>query len=167
LKVALHVTLLVRVTVPLLHPAPVQPANVEPVAATALSTTCVPLLALWVQSLPQLIPVAVTVPLPLPALATVSVNVIRLKVAVHVPLLVRVTVPLPHPVPVQPANVEPVAATALSTTCVPLPKLSLQSLPQLIPVAVTVPLPAPALFTVNKKLVGVGAEAVVAHCSFE
>jgi hypothetical protein len=65
-------------------------------------------------------------------------------------LLVTATVPLLHPVPVQPANVEPLAGTDVSTTCVPLLTLSLQSLPQLMPVAVTVPLPVPVLLTVNK-----------------
>src|SRR5687767_9142574 len=93
--------------VPLLQPEPVQPENVEPSAAVAVKTICVPLLAVCVQSLPQLIPLPITVPLPLPALATVSVKSARLKVAVQVTLAVTVTVPLPHPVPVQPANVEP------------------------------------------------------------
>ncbi|HEX9661681.1 MAG TPA: hypothetical protein VGB27_05295, partial [Candidatus Binatia bacterium] len=122
------------------HPVPVQPANIEPLAAVAVSATCVPLATLSLQSPPQLMPVAVTVPLPVPALATVSVNGLKLKVAVQVLFPVTVTV-LAHPVPVQPANVEPLAAVAVSATCVPLATLSLQSLPQLMPVAVTVPLP--------------------------
>jgi hypothetical protein len=165
LKVAVQVMLPLTVTVPLLHPVPVQPAKLEPLAATAVSTTCVPLLTLWVQSLPQLIPVAVTVPVPLPALATVKVKETELNVAVHVVSAVTVTVPLLHPVPVQPAKLEPLAATAASTTCVPLLTLSLQSLPQLMPLAVTVPLPVPALVTLNKKLAA--GDTVVAHCSLE
>jgi hypothetical protein len=62
---------------------------------------------------------------------------------------VTVTVPLPQPVPVQPLNFDPIAGTAVSTTCVPPATLVLQSLPQLIPFALTVPLPPPALATVN------------------
>ncbi len=52
----------------------VQPANVEPVSATACSVTGVPSLYASVQSPPQLIPVPVTVPVPVPPLATVSVR---------------------------------------------------------------------------------------------
>jgi hypothetical protein len=36
----------VSVTMPLAQPLPVQPVNVEPLAATAVKTICVPLLAL-------------------------------------------------------------------------------------------------------------------------
>jgi hypothetical protein len=147
LNVAVQIKFPVTVTV-LPHPVPVQPANVEPLAAVAVRATCVPLATLSLQSLPQLMPVAVTVPLPVPALATVSVNVLELNVAVQVKFPVTVTV-LPHPVPVQPANVEPLAAVAVSSTCVPLVTLSLQSLPQLIPVAVTTPPPVPLLATVS------------------
>jgi hypothetical protein len=64
-------------------------------------------------------------------------------------LPVTVTVLL-QPVPVQPANVDPLAAVAVNAICVPLLITSLQSVPQLMPVAVTVPLPVPALLTVNK-----------------
>jgi hypothetical protein len=109
----------VSVTVPLLQPLPVQPANVDPLAATAAKTICVPLLALWLQSAPQSIPVAVTVPLPLPALLTTSVKELRLKVAAHVMFPVSVTVPLLQPLPVQPANVDPLAAVAVSVTELP------------------------------------------------
>jgi hypothetical protein len=106
------------------------------------------------------------VPLPLPALPTVRVKLTRLKVAVQVMFAVTVTVPVVQPVPVQPANVEPLAATAVKATGVPLLKLFVQSLPQLMPVAVTVPLPVPALFTVSKKSLTDGVD-VVAHPSFE
>jgi hypothetical protein len=52
---------------------------------------------------------------------------------------------------------------------VPLVTIVLQSIPQLIPVALTAPLPLPALSIVNEKVVGGGAgvELVVAHSSFE
>jgi len=93
------------------------------------------------------------VPLPVPALTTVKryeAGLFILNVAVQVMLPVTVTVPLLQPAPVQPANVDPLAAVAVIATCVPLATLSLQSLPQLMPVAVTVPLPVPALLTLNK-----------------
>jgi hypothetical protein len=57
----------------LLQPAPLQPAKVEPAAGVAVSATWLPLLTTWLQSLPQLMPVAVTVPLPVPAFTTVNV----------------------------------------------------------------------------------------------
>lgn len=71
-----------------------------------------------------------------------------LNAAVQLMLPVTVTM-LPQPMSIQPENVDPVAAVAVRATRDPLAKLSLQSLPQLIPVAVIVPLPLPALLTVN------------------
>jgi hypothetical protein len=38
LKVAVQVTFAVTITVPVLQPVPLQPANVEPLAATAVKT---------------------------------------------------------------------------------------------------------------------------------
>ena len=68
---ALMVT--VHVLVPL-HPPPLQPANVAPGSATAVSTTDAPDVKLAMQVVPQLIPAGalVTVPVPLPVAATVS-----------------------------------------------------------------------------------------------
>ena len=65
------------VTVPVEQPAPLQPTNVEPVAAVAVRVTIVPLLKLAEQVLPQLIPLGelLTVPLPVPDFATDSPNV--------------------------------------------------------------------------------------------
>jgi hypothetical protein len=134
------------------HPPPLHPANVEPEAAAAVSTTDVPLAKDCEQSAPQLIPVPVTVPVPVPLLLTVSIKVLVLKVAVTVvaALIDTVQVPVPvHPPPLHPPNVDPDAAAAVSTTDVPLAKGSEQSVPQLIPVPVTVPLPVPLLLTVN------------------
>jgi len=171
LKVAVTVVAALIDTVQLpvpVHPPPLHPANVDPDAAIAVSATDVPLASTSVQSAPQLIPVPVTVPLPVPLLLTVSVKVFRLKVAnvaAQVMFPLSVTVPVLQPVPVHPANVEPLAAVAVSATDVPLAKTSVQSAPQLIPVPVTVPLPVPLLLTVRLKLVV--AAAVVAHCSFE
>ena len=66
---------------------------------------------------------------------------------------VRFTVHVPVPVhaPVQPANVEPEPAAAVSVTCVPLAKLALHVEPQLMPAGllVTVPVPVPASATVS------------------
>lgn len=76
-----------------------------------------------------------------------------LKVAVTEAAAVRVTahVPLPLQAPDHPANVEPELGTAVSVTEVPLAKLALHVVPQLMPVGllVTVPVPVPASCTVS------------------
>jgi len=56
--------------------APLQPANVEPLAAAGVSVTDAPLEKLAVQVDPQLMPAGdeVTVPVPVPAFATLSAN---------------------------------------------------------------------------------------------
>ena len=170
LKVAVQIISAVTVSVPLAQHVPVQPENVAPLDAVAVRTIRVPLRLLSLQSLPQLIPVALTVPLPVPALTTVKVNEARLNVAVQLMSRVTRTVPLLQPFPVQPANFDPFAGVAVSTMELPLAYFSLQSLPQLIPTAATVPLPSPVLFMVNPKLVvegGDGIDAVVAHSSLE
>src|SRR5262245_54981778 len=74
-NVAVHVFAPVMLTTPSAQSlSPLQPANVEPAVAVALSVTCVPLANAWLQSVPQEIPAGLldTVPLPVPALATVS-----------------------------------------------------------------------------------------------
>ena len=97
----------------------------------------------------------VTVPLPVPALATVSVCVVAavLNVAVTdcAALIATVHVAVPVQPPLQPANVEPLAADAVSVTDVPLAKLALQVAPQLMPAGddVTVPLPDPTRVTIS------------------
>lgn len=105
--------------------APPQPANVEPLAAAAVSVTDVPLAKLVVQVVPQLMPDGedVTVPVPVPIFVTLSANVDELlKVAVTARAAVIDTVHVLVPVhaPLQPANVEPLAAAAVSVTDVPL-----------------------------------------------
>jgi hypothetical protein len=77
LKVAVQLTLLVTVRLPLEHAAsPDQPAKVEPLAATAERATAVPLVTVVEQLVPQLMPAGelVTVPLPPPARLTVTVK---------------------------------------------------------------------------------------------
>jgi len=51
--------------------------------------------------------------------------------------------------PDHPAKVDPAAAVAVSETAVPDGSISLQVLPQLIPLPVTVPVPEPVLLTVR------------------
>jgi hypothetical protein len=147
--------LIVTLQVPVPVQAPLQPANVDPAAALAVSVTTVPLLKLALQMLPQLIPVGllVTVPVPVPALVTLNLNAGTLNVAVtdFAALIVTLQVPVPLQAPLQPANVDPAAALAVSVTTVPLLKFALQMVPQLIPAGllVTVPVPVPALVTLN------------------
>ena len=128
LNVAVTERAAVICTVQLLVPvqAPLQPAKVEPLAAAAVSVTEVPLEKLALQVLPQLMPVGVevTVPAPLPALVTPSTKVLAvlLNVAVTARAAVIDTVqaPVPLQAPLQPTNVEPLAAAAVSVTEAPL-----------------------------------------------
>ena len=64
---------------------------------------------------------------------------------------VRLQVPVPVQAPDQLVNVEPVLGVAVSVTGVPLVKLALHTVPQLIPegLLVIVPVPVPALATVS------------------
>lgn len=145
------------VQVPVPVHAPLQPANVEPLAAAAASVTEVPLAKLALQVEPQLIPAGeeVTVPVPVPAFATESAKVVAelLNVAVTIRVAVIDTVQAPVPVhaPLQPANVEPELAAGVSVTDEPLEKFAAQVEPQLIPAGddVTVPAPVPAFVTVR------------------
>ena len=143
------------------HPPPVQPANVEPSAATAVNVTLVPLAKFAEHVVGQTIPAGalITVPLPVPISLTVSAKLfVVLNVAVTGVVAVTVTtqVPVPeHPLPLQPANVEPSAATAVSVALVPLAKFAEHVVGQLIPVGalVTVPVPVPVSLTVRAKFV--------------
>lgn len=150
---ALSVT--VHVPVPV-HPAPLQPPNVEPEFSAAVSTTWEPLLKFAEHVAPQLIPdgLLVTVPVPVPDFVTVKVNVVGLNVADtdSAALIVTVQTPTPeHPAPVQPANVLPLFAVAVSVTCDPVVKLPAQVLGHKIPAGLldTDPLPVPAVVTDN------------------
>jgi hypothetical protein len=74
-----------------------------------------------------------------------------LKVAVQPMLLVIVTLPAAVQLPDQPPNVDPEAGAAVKVTAVPLLRIVVQVLPQLIVpgLLVTVPLPVPARVTVS------------------
>jgi hypothetical protein len=135
--------------------APLQPPNVDPDAGVGVSVTEVPLLKVPEHVVPQSTPAGelVTLPLPAPALASVSANVCRLNVAVtdFAAVIETTHEPVPVHAPLQPVNVDPEAAVAVSVTDVPLLKLAEQVEPQLMPAGelVTVPLPAPALVRVR------------------
>ncbi|HJU36323.1 MAG TPA: hypothetical protein VJ716_02765 [Gaiellaceae bacterium] len=77
-----------------------------------------------------------------------------MKPAVTAAAEVRVSVHFPVPLhaPDQPANVDPEAAMAFSTTVVPVLKLCEQALPQLIPLGelATVPEPDPDFETLSR-----------------
>lgn len=149
--------LIVTVHVPVpVHPAPLQPPNVEPEFTAAVSTTWEPLLKFAEHVAPQLIPdgLLVTVPVPVPDFVTVKANVVGLNVADTDCAAVIVTVQTPtpeHPAPLQPANVLPLFAVAVSVTCDPVVKLPAQVLGHNIPAGLldTDPLPVPAVVTDN------------------
>ena len=97
-------------------------------------------------------------PVPVPVFVTVSMNVAGgFKVNVAVQVMLAVIVEFPHPDGLQLANVEPVAAVAVSATTVLLvneDEADEQAVPQLIPAGllITVPLPVPPLFKVSVKV---------------
>jgi hypothetical protein len=96
--------------------APLQPANVESLAAAPASVTDVPLVKLALQVVPQLIPAGdeVTVPVPLPALVTLSAKlppeVLNVAVTLRAAVIDNVQAPVPVHAPLHPAKVEPLAA---------------------------------------------------------
>src|SRR5439155_17705921 len=128
LNVAVTVVAAVGVTVQVPvpeQPPPLQPSNVDPLAALAVSVTPVPLGYDAAHVAPQSIPAGaeVTAPAPVPDLPTVRVNCCTLKLAVTVVAAVGVTVQVPvpeQPPPLQPSNVEPALGVAVSVTAVPL-----------------------------------------------
>jgi hypothetical protein len=84
-----------------------------------------------------------------------------LKVAVTdaAELIFRVQLPVPEQAPLQPANTEPsLLGVADKLTLVPSVKLEVQELLQSIPdgLLCTLPLPEPAIETVNSELPGCG-----------
>jgi hypothetical protein len=104
--------------------APLQPANVEPLAAAVLSVTEVPLAKLALHVVPQLTPEGadVTVPVPVPAFVTLNakvVAVVNVAVTERAAVIDTVHDPVPVHAPPHPVNDEPVAA-AVSITEVPL-----------------------------------------------
>jgi hypothetical protein len=149
--------LIVTVHVPVpAQPPPLQPVNVDPAAGAAVRVTTVPLVKACEQVEPQEMPAGalVTVPLPFPDFVTVSVKDDCMKVAVTEVAAFIVTVQEPVPVqppPLQPVKLEPAAAAAVSVTFVPFANEAEQVAPHEIPAGalVTMPLPAPALDTVN------------------
>ena len=74
-NVATHVVSAFNMTVPLAHPAPLQPMNDEPLAGVGVSVTVAPVVNAALQVAPQLMPdgLEVTVPVPVPDFATVKV----------------------------------------------------------------------------------------------
>jgi len=148
LSVTAHVGALLQL------PLPVQPAKDEPAAAIAVKVTTVPGLKFALQVCPQSMPdgALVTLPFPVPFKFTVSIGEV-LKFAVTEVFWVRVTLqtPVPLQAPDQPEKNEFAPGEAVSVTWVPLEKLAVQVLPQLMPAGLllTVPPPAPVAWTVN------------------
>ena len=142
------------------HPAPLQPANVEPEFCVAVSVTCDPLAKFAMHVLGHRIPDGelLTVPPPLPASVTVNAKlVVELKVAVTFSTMLIVTTQLPvplHPPPLQPAKVLPLFGVSVKVTFDPLVKFAVHVLGHRIPEGLldTVPLPVPASVTFSAKL---------------
>src|ERR1700683_1087453 len=77
--------------------------------------------------------------------------VLNVAVTACAALIVTVHVPVPVQFPLHPVNVDPPVAAAVSTTCVPTAKLSVQAVGHVIPAGtlVTLPVPVPAMLTVR------------------
>ncbi len=84
----------------------------------------------------------------------VTVETPKVAVTVRAALIVTVQPPLPVQAPLQLVKVEPAAGAAVRVTMVLLLNEKAQVAPQLMPagVLVTVPVPAPVLFTVRTKV---------------
>jgi hypothetical protein len=106
-----------------LQPAPLNPLNVDPLVGAAVSDTVMPVAKSAAHVPGQEIPLGllVTVPVPFPPKVTVSrsVETGTVKRAVTVAFPVTLQAPVPEQPPLQPANAEPGAAAALSTTVAP------------------------------------------------
>ena len=97
-------------------------------------------------------------PVPVPMRVTPSANVeavLNVAVTARACVIDTVQAPVPEHAPLHPAKLAPLPAAAVSVTEVPLAKLALQVLPQLMaPVFdVTVPVPLPAFVTLSVKFV--------------
>jgi hypothetical protein len=158
LKVAVTEAFVVKVNVQVEVPvhAPDQPPKVDPADGVAVNVTAVPLVKDALQVAGQVIPAGllVTVPAPVPVSVTVSVGdagPVKVAVAEVFAEMLNVQVDVPLQAPDHPLNVDPDAGVAVSVTDVPVSKLALQVLPQLMPlgVLVTVPLPVPARLTLS------------------
>jgi hypothetical protein len=111
--------------------APLQPANVEPEAAVAVSATLVPVVKLALHVAPQLMPAGelTTEPVPVPLVATVSVCCMggggggappKLALTASAPFTVSVQVgDVPEHAPPQPENAVPFWPRAVSVITVP------------------------------------------------
>lgn len=138
--------------------APVQPSKVELAAAATDKVTLLPWLKLAVQVVPQSIPMGalLIVPVPVPVLVTVKSTwtALKLAVAVLAAFMVKVQVlAVPVQAPDQPVKFDPAVADAVRVTLAFRLKLAEQVAPQLIPAGelLTVPVPVPALVTVNSR----------------
>ena len=133
--------------------APVQPEKLLPEPGVSVSVTTVPEEKFELQVVPQLIPAGeeVTVPDPEPAFATDKEVVLNIAVTDCAWFMVIAQGPVPEQTELglQPVNVLPEAGVAASVTAVPVAKVALQVVPQLMPAGdeTTVPEPAPASVT--------------------
>jgi hypothetical protein len=141
------------------QPAPLQPANEEPLAGEAFSVTSGTPSPDDRNEAEQLVPQSmpagelVTVPEPLPAFVTVSVGYASNVAVTPCGEFIRtVQVPVPEqPLPLQPANKEPLAGWAVSVTSEPYRNEAEQLALQLMPAGELViePEPTPAFVTVS------------------
>ena len=148
---------------PVPEQAPVQPANTELACGLAVRSTVEPESNAAEQLVVHAIPAGVllTVPIPVPEVLTVSVNCGGAAEENVAPTEVsefnaKVQAPVPVHPPVHPANAKPLAGATVRDTCVPVTKLLVQTLPQLIAAGVLVMVPPFAGEAWTVRLCGTG-----------
>jgi hypothetical protein len=148
--------------VPAKEQAPLHPAKVDPELGVAVRVNEVPLLKFAVHALGQLMPAGtlVTVPVPVPATVTINGKGVEetLKVAVTDLAAVMETeqAPTPEQAPLHPAKVDPEPGMAVRMTVVPLPKVAVQTLGQVMPPGALETEPEPIRVTAKGKLLALG-----------
>lgn len=157
--VTLRLPVIVNTQPPVPEQAPLQPENVDPDEAVAVSVTLVPGAKLLEHVPGHEMPVGLLVTLPDPDPPTVTVSAggnPKVAVTLRSELIVTVQAPVPEqPPPLQPANVDPADGLAVSVTIDPAAKPLEHVVGHEIPCGalVTVPVPAPASVTVKVFLV--------------
>jgi hypothetical protein len=159
--VTLCAALMVTAHAPVPVQAPDQPVNVLPDAGVAVSVTTVPVMKLDEQVPGQVIPAGEEPTLPAPATLTFSAWVVTIGLNVAVTLFAASMVTtqvseLPEHAPLQPPNVNPELAVAVSVTGVPATKLAEHRPGQSIGPGDddTAPPPAPDVPTESTKVMG-------------
>lgn len=131
--------------------APLKPEKLDPEVGVAVRVTEVPLLKLALQAVGQLIPAGLLVTVPWPETVTVNCAESALANVAETDWLLESASwhDLPLHAPLYPENWKPEPAVAVRVMEVPVGKLAVQVVGQLIPAGLLVMDPVPVTATVN------------------